>query len=259
MNHFIKLTGLLLLPAILIGCGGGPKSKPSEKYPEQVLFQHIEITATRNAINAKSEYFSNNVIYFSSNDEKQFLSINDDQKFELAITRTSSPSYPSGPSYVTDIEVDQPLIPGDQFKVIFERSNGNILESTASLPEFIQFISPFEAQEIDHSTEDLIIEWDLAANKNSTLSLQGECLLGEFHNLLPNMISFNLEPGQTSLTIDANSLEKHYEFEEDSCEVTAHLYNETKGINDTDFAGGTYKISSHSTRKFILKNLQAGN
>jgi len=256
MNHFIKLSGLLLLPAILSGCGA---DNPSTQYPEQVIFQHINITATQNTIKASSEYYSNDVVYFSSNDEKQFLSINDDKKFELKVKRTSTPDYNSSPGYVTDIEVDQPLIPGDLFKVIFERSNGNTLESTAVLPDFIQFISPLEAQIIDHSTEDLIIEWDLAANRNSKLSLQGECLLGEFHNLLPNMISFNLEPEQTLLTIDANSLKKHYGFEEDSCEVTANLYNEIEGSNDTNFAGGTYKISSHSKQKFVLSNLQDPN
>lgn len=256
MNHVIKLSSLIFIPYFLSGCGS---DNPSTQYPEQTIFQHINITATQNAIKANSEYYSNDVVYFSSNNEKQFLSINDDKKFELKVKRTSTPDYNSSTDYLTDIEVDQPLMPGDVFKVIFERSNGNTLESKASLPEFIQFISPQEAQTIDHSTEDLIIEWDLAANKNSKLSLQGECLLGEFHNSLPNMISFNLEPGQTLLTIDANSLEKHYGLEEDNCEVTANLYNEVEGINDTNFAGGTYKISSHSKQKFVLSNLQDPN
>ena len=77
MNHFVKLAGLLFLPSIITGCG----DNPSTKYPEQTIFQHIDIIATQDSIKAKSEYYSNDVIYFSSENEKQFLTINSDKKF----------------------------------------------------------------------------------------------------------------------------------------------------------------------------------
>lgn len=88
MSHVIKLSSLIFISYFLSGCGS---DNPSTQYPEQTIFQHINITATQNAIKANSEYYSNDVVYFSSNNEKQFLSINDDKKFELKVKRTSTP------------------------------------------------------------------------------------------------------------------------------------------------------------------------
>ena len=258
MNYFIKLAGLLLLPSIITGCG----DNPSTKYPEQTIFQHIDIIAKQNSIKAKSEYYSNDVIYFSSENEKQFLTINNDKKFELNVQRTSLSSSHHDFTTVIDLnQLESSLLSGDQFKVIFERSNGNVLESSASLPDFIQFITPIEAQQIDHSSEDLIIEWDFPSAKENALYLQGECLVETYPYDFKDISgpNFEITPGQTRLTIAGNSLQINTWYEQDTCEVTAHLYNENTGVIDEDFAGGTYKISSHSTRKFILKNLQVGN
>jgi len=258
MNHFIKLAGLLLLPSIITGCG----DNPSTKYPEQTIFQHIDIIATQDSIKAKSEYYSNNVVYFSSENEKQFLTINSDKKFELNVQRTSSASsHHDFTTLIDQSQLESSLLSGDQFAVIFERSNGNVLESSASLPDFIQFITPIEAQQIDHSSEDLIFEWDLSSAKENALYLQGECLVETYPYDFKDISgpNFDITPGQTSLTIAVNSLQINTWYEQDTCEVTAHFFNEDTGVIDEDLAGGTYKISSHSTRTFILKNLQAGN
>ncbi|WP_042148879.1 MULTISPECIES: hypothetical protein [unclassified Pseudoalteromonas] len=258
MNHFVKLAGLLFLPSIITGCG----DNPSTKYPEQTIFQHIDIIATQDSIKAKSEYYSNDVIYFSSENEKQFLTINSDKKFELNVQRSSlADSHHNFTTYIDKSQLESRLLSGDQFAVIFERSNGNTLESSASLPAFIQFITPIEAQQIDHSSEDLIIEWDLASAKENALYLQGECLVDTYPYDFKDISgpNFDITLGQTSLTIAANSLQINTWYEQETCEVTAHFFNESTGLVDENFAGGTYKISSHSTRKFTLTNLQAGN
>jgi len=258
MNHFIKLAGLLLIPNMITGCG----DNPSTKYPEQTIFQHIDIIASDNNIKAKSEYYSNNVIYFSSENEKQFLTINSNQKFELNVQRSSLiSSHHDFTTFIDDDQLTSSLKSGDRLNVIFERSNGNILESTASLPEMIQFTSPLANQQLDHSSEDLIIEWDLTFNKETDLYLAGECLVKTYSNDFQGISGFKVEvaPGQTNLTISMNSLQINSFYEQDTCEVTAHLYNESIGLIDEGFAGGTFKISSHSTRKFILNNLKASN
>lgn len=107
----------------------------------------------------------------------------------------------------------------------------------------------------------MIIEWDLAFTKENALYLQGECLvetyLSDFKDISGS--SFDIAPGQTSLIIDSNSLQIKAWYEQDTCAITAHFYNKNSGLTDKDFAGGTYKISSHSTRTFILNNLKAGN
>ena len=171
MNHLIKSSSILMLIS-LIGC---TDDNPSTDYPEQLIFQNIDITVSKNSINATSAYFSNDVIYFSSPNEQQFLSINNNQQFSLNIKRTKTNEYSSSDysTHISDEQLSSPLQAGDELTVIFNRSTGSVLESSAQVPNFIQFLAPTSEEIIDHSTTDLSIEWDVPVTQNSKLYLRG--------------------------------------------------------------------------------------
>ena len=259
MSYLIKSSSLPIL-IVLTGCY---EDNPSTKYPEQLIFQNIDITVTNNSINATSAYHSNGVIYFSSPDEKQFLSINNNQEFPLNIKRTKASGY-SPKDYTTHISAEQlpsSLQAGDELTVIFNRSNGAVLESSAQVPKFSQFLAPITEEIIDHSTTDLSIEWDLSATNNSTLYLRGECLKQMFYldvHELPGL-PYDLTAGQTSLLIPMNTIDTAYGFEGESCTVSAHLNRQNTGTIDPNFAGGRYNLSSDSSISFTLTNLKATN
>lgn len=259
MNHLIKLSSILILIS-LTGCSD---DNPSTEYPEQLIFQNIDITVTNNSINAVSAYFSNDVIYFSSPNEKQLLSINNNQQFSLNIKRTKTSDY-NPQDYVTHISSEQltsSLQAGDELSVIFNRSTGSILESSAQVPQFTQFLAPITEEIIDHSTTDLSIEWDLAVTQSSKLYLLGECLNQQFYidNNELEGLPYDLEVGQTSLLIPMNTINTVYGFDGEGCTVNAHLYRQNTGTIDPDFAGGHYNIKSDSSISFTLTNLKDTN
>ena len=260
MNHLIKLSSLSIL-IVLTGCDSN--DNPSTKYPEQLIFQNIDITVTHNSINATSAYFSNDVIYFSSPDEQQLLSINNNQQFSLNIKRTQENDYHLK-DYTTYISVEQlssSLQAGDELTVIFNRSTGSVLASSAQIPAFSQFLAPISAQVIDHSTTDLSIEWDLAATDNTKLYLRGECLNQNFSIGNDELagLPYELIAGQTSLLIPMNTISRAYWVDGDNCTGSANLYQQSTGTIDPDFAGGRYYIKSDSSISFTLTNLKDTN
>ena len=259
MNHLIKSSSILMLIS-LIGC---TDDNPSTDYPEQLIFQNIDITVSKNSINATSAYFSNDVIYFSSPNEQQFLSINNNQQFSLNIKRTKASNFSSSDysTYISDEQLSSPLQAGDELTVIFNRSTGSVLESSAQVPNFFQFLTPTSEKIIDHSTTDLSIEWDVPVTQNSKLYLRGECLEQDysFVNIDLAGVPYDLAEGQTRLLIPMNTINKVYGFEDEGCTVNAHLYQENTGTIDPNFAGGHYNIKSDSSISFTLTNLQDTN
>tara|TARA_B100000809_G_scaffold261674_1_gene311014 strand:- start:606 stop:1358 length:753 start_codon:yes stop_codon:yes gene_type:complete len=245
----------------LTGCEDN--DNPSTIYPEQLIFQNIDITVTNNSINATSAYFSNDVIYFSSLDEKQLLSINRNQQFSLNIKRSQASEYSpiDYTTYISEEQLSSSLQAGDELTVIFNRSTGSVLESSAQVPRFARFLAPFTEQVIDHSTTDLSIEWDLAASESSKLYLRGECLSQPFTvgNNEFSVLPYDLTEGQTSLLIPMNTIDKAYGFDSENCSVSAHLYQQNTGIIDPNFAGGRYNIKSDSSISFTLTNLKDTN
>lgn len=254
---------------ILAGCGD---DSPSAKYPEQVIFQNLDITISQGNVEVASDYFSNGVLYFSSADEKQYLSINNNQTFELDVKRSkkSTPDFISSTTISAE-QLSQPIKQGDELKVSFNRSTGNVLESRVIVPDFIQFISPNVEQKIDHSTTDIDIQWDMPAQANSKLYLQGHCLEIDYvkdnQSYLNNLenevyrssLIYELSEGQTNLTLLANSLSYNEWFEDEQCEVTANLYYKASGEVDSHFAGGHINLINHSQLTFTLTNIAVGN
>ena len=258
MNRFLKLSSLLLIPISLIGCGGDAGSKPSEKYSEKFLFQHINITASQSELAVKSEYYSNNHIYLSSNKENQYLTLNGGSRHTLKSRNNKNYSYDEEEytTYLTAEDLNSNLEYGDDITVIFARFTGNILESKGKIPHFAQYTSPSNNSEIDHENEDLFIEWDIAQSNITTLYIQSECLRASANNRDINGFRFELTSDQRNILIPANTFKKHPLESSNSCEININLYNKADGVNDPDFAGGTFDIQTLSSQKVTLTNLK---
>ncbi len=263
MKKVIQLSSLIILPSIIAGCGGS-SSEPSEYYPNQVLFQHIEATAGSNSIRVESKYYSNRDIYLSSNSEQQFFSLNDGEQFKLNadIDKDYDSNYLDvNTTIISNEQLKQNLQSGDDIKVLFERENGTTLVSSANIPNFITFLAPVANSVIDHSDHDLTIEWDITEANANKLYLSGVCLPNNFSNINnfnfdhPQGVAFELTPEQTSITIEANTLFSNHWTPDTDCEVTISLYNKTSGMNDTNFAGGSFRVQTHSTAKFTIKSV----
>ncbi len=224
----LSLSGVLLI-FFLISCGP-PPSSPTENHPEQILFQHVRMTFSKELVSLYFFYKSSGSVHISKS-ETHYLFIGQDK-------------YPASIEPLLANELQHELQGDEIINLVFERSNGSYLESLALLPGFANFTSPEVAQVIDHSNEDLYIQWDPTLADSYNIEIFGECI---------GSLKFPLESAQSNFIIMANSLSSVKDITQ--CNVKISLFQRIYGQVDTNFAGGDFEIDMESQLNFYLTGI----
>lgn len=209
------------------GCGGFyPETKD---YPTSIMFQTIDLTVSGSQVSSYIEYYSNTRLSTSNND-KNFLAINEQVKVPLSRAFDS-------------IELDGELLENDQLNIVLNRFNGEELISTATI-QFLSITGPLVAQTIDHSIEDIVVEWQSVSDEISKITLKGDCIRSPiFHNVGEDNF-FVISAGALASANDLNE-----------CDVTLSVFHILQGEIDPNFAGGEYNLEIESSVIFHLIGL----
>ncbi|MBL4631594.1 MAG: hypothetical protein JKY14_10710 [Paraglaciecola sp.] len=266
MNIKFVLTGVITASLLLTSCTPSVL-EPSDEHPNGILFQNIDILIDDNSIQVSTDLSSSGGIYLSANTELQYLTINNNGQYPLEfITSKVIGVVGIQNSNITTISTEvlpNEIQSNDEFKVVFSRANGSILESWAEVPEEVNYITPLADDVYDHSAEDLVVSWQ-SQTINNRLFLTGGCLANDGNSYTyikryfnyTSTVSFLLNPEQTSLTIPAKSLIS-INSDNTQCEITISLFPISRGYIDENLAGGKYTLQKQSSLRVILTNLKA--
>ena len=259
MNKKFVLCGITSVSLLLTSCN---PADPSDEYPNGILFQNIDILIDEDSIQVSTDLSSSGEIYLSAIREHQFLTINNSEQYPLQFITDKTDGNQQTNITTIDTEVlPEEIQTSDEIKVVFSRANGSILESWSKVPQDVNYIMPLADEVYDHSSEDLVVSWQ-SQTMDKTLVLTGNCLANNGSTYIEKKweyfarVAFLLNPGQTSLTIPANSL-LSINGDNTQCEITISLYPIAYGYIDENLAGGRYTLQKQSSLRVILTNLKA--
>jgi hypothetical protein len=131
MKSLFYVSNSAIICTLLTGCFG---ENPSGEYPNEILFQHIDVKIEEGGINVLSELSSNGGIYLSSDSEKQYLTINGGTQYPLNFQTTSN-DYQENITIIDYQQLQQVIQAKDEITVTYARANGHNLISKVQVPE----------------------------------------------------------------------------------------------------------------------------
>lgn len=264
MNIKLVLCVISAASLLLTSCTPIDPARPSDEYPNGILFQNIDILIDDDSIQVSTDLSSSSRIYLSANTEQQFLTINNSEQYPLQfISNKDERSQDTNITTISTEVLPEEIQSNDEIKVLFSRTNGSILESWSNVPEDVNYITPLAGEVYDHSSEDLVVSWQSQTIDNR-LFLTGDCLAynDSSYNYIERYfdysapVAFLLSSEQTSLTIPANSLLSIND-DNTQCEITISLFPISQGYIDENLAGGSYTLQKQSSLRVTLTSLKA--
>lgn len=227
----LKALPLAVTALILAGC---PSPKPSNNLPNGVLHQYIDIDATPNG----TFYLVN---YYSSGDVK--VSTKSDQDYAVFGSERLKMEYNSRHTEAIYYH-DESAESGQEIGIEFRRDNGSQLVSSLAFAGLPTFIAPVADQQIDHSVEDIFIQWDSQVNGDAELVLSGSCI---------QYTAIDVPMNTQFYTFPANTLEARQG--ETECEVTIALSEQSSHPVNDNFAGGELSLTTLSEQTVQISGL----
>jgi len=232
MNKIVKVIPVLLLPIAIGGCG----PKASSTLPSEILFQYISIDVSQESVSYNLYYYSSNSVEVIEGKDENYAVLGKNlYPMDYDYDRTDA-----------SLILEQVAMSGDELGVAFERNSGENLLTEAVFSGFAQFVAPASGQTIDHSIEDIVVQWDSLAAERVSITLFGSCFYSE---------TFEVPAGEMSYTIAANTLRRSSNSEQE-CEATITLNEEREYPVNAKFAGGEFFVTAHTEQTFQVTGLE---